>query len=62
MELIDNINKLLGDDLKAAIAQGGRLRVAASCFSIYAFSALKDELGEGNAEASRSAAHSLRTP
>jgi hypothetical protein len=44
MQLIDNINRLLGDDLKGAIAHGGRLRVAASCFSIYAYAALKDEL------------------
>jgi len=34
---------LLGDDLKVSIADGGRLRVAASCFSIYAFAALKYE-------------------
>ena len=44
MELIDNINRLLGDDLKGVIRPGARLRVAASCFSIYAFEALKSEL------------------
>ena len=44
MQLIDNINKLLGDDLKAAVTTGSRLRVAASCFSIYAYEALKEEL------------------
>ena len=44
MELIDNINRLLGDDLKQALKPGGRLKVAASCFSIYAFEALKAEL------------------
>ncbi len=44
MEIIDNINRLLGDDLKSAILPGSKLRIAASCFSIYAFEALKAEL------------------
>lgn len=44
MELIDNINQLLGDDLKKTLKPGARLKIAASCFSIYAFEALKDEL------------------
>ncbi len=44
MELIDNINRLLGDDLKQAIRPGARLKIAASCFSMYAFEALKAEL------------------
>ena len=44
MELIDNINRLLGDDLKRALTPGARLKVAASCFSMYAFEALKEEL------------------
>jgi hypothetical protein len=44
MELIDNINGLLGDDLKRTLKPGARLKVAASCFSMYAFEALKDEL------------------
>ena len=44
MELIDNINELLGDDFKKSIKPGARLKVAASCFSIYAFEALKREL------------------
>lgn len=44
MELIDNINRLLGDDLKRALKPGARLKVAASCFSMYALEALKDEL------------------
>ena len=44
MEIIDNINRLLGDDLKRAIAPGSKLKIAASCFSIYAFEALKKEL------------------
>lgn len=44
MEMIDNINRLLGDDLKEQVSPGSRLRIAASCFSIYAFEALKAEL------------------
>ena len=44
MELIDNINRLLGDDLKQTIKPGARLKIAASCFSMYAFEALKAEL------------------
>ena len=44
MEMIDNINRLLGDDLKDTIKSGSRLKIAASCFSIYAFEALKKEL------------------
>lgn len=44
MELIDNINRLFGDDLKQTLKSGSRLRIAASCFSMYAFEALKAEL------------------
>lgn len=44
MELIDNIRCLLGDDLKQTIRSGARLKIAASCFSMYAFEALKTEL------------------
>ena len=44
MELIDNINNLLGDSLKTSLIPGARLKIAASCFSIYAYEALKEEL------------------
>jgi len=44
VELIDNVNRLLGDDMKSAIRRGSKIRIAASCFSIYAFEALKREL------------------
>ena len=40
MELINNISRLLGDDLRRALKPGARLKVAASCFSMYAFEAL----------------------
>lgn len=44
MEIIDNINRLLGDDLKQTIGRGSKVRIAASAFSIYAFEALRKEL------------------
>jgi len=44
MELIDNINQLLGDNLKEALRPNGKMKIAASCFSIYAYEALKAEL------------------
>jgi hypothetical protein len=44
MKIIDNLNLLMGDDLKGTIARGSRIKIAASCFSIYSFEALKTEL------------------
>jgi hypothetical protein len=44
MELLDNISQLLGDSLKRSVRPGMKLKIAASCFSIYAFEALKAEL------------------
>ena len=44
MKLIDNINDLLGDDLRSSIEPGAKLKIAASCFSIYAFAELKEQL------------------
>lgn len=43
-ETIDNRTKLLGDDLKKEIESGSKIRIAASCFSMYAFDELKKEL------------------
>ena len=45
MKIIDNINALFGDELKSDLRKGDRLRIAASCFSIFAFEALQRELG-----------------
>ena len=39
MEIIDNINRLLGDDQKGTLQPGAKISIAASCFSIYAFDA-----------------------
>ena len=44
MKLIDSVNDLWGDDLKDSIKPGSKLKIAASCFSIYAYEALKKEL------------------
>jgi len=44
MKIIDNLNELLGDDLKAEISAGSKVRIAASTFSIFAFEALRKEL------------------
>ena len=44
MVIIDNVNQLLGDDLKQTLQHGSKLKIAASCFSIYAFEALRNEL------------------
>ncbi|MEG1082264.1 MAG: hypothetical protein RSE44_27365, partial [Pseudomonas sp.] len=44
MELIDNINSLLGESLKGTLKPSAKLKIAASCFSIYAYMALKREL------------------
>lgn len=44
MRIIDNISSTLGDDLKKEISEGSRVKIAASCFSIYAYEALRDQL------------------
>ncbi len=44
MEILDNINRLLGDDIRQSLKPGAKLKVAASCFSMYAYEALKAEL------------------
>ncbi len=44
MRIIDNLNELLGDDLKTEILAGSKVRIAASTFSIFAFEALRKEL------------------
>ena len=44
MKIFDNINTLWGDDLKETLKPGTKLKIAVSCFSIYAFKALKKEL------------------
>lgn len=43
-DIINNTSRLLGDDLKKELTDGSKVRIAASCFSIYAYAALKGEL------------------
>ncbi|MCJ8314348.1 MAG: DEAD/DEAH box helicase family protein [Saccharospirillaceae bacterium] len=43
MKTIDNINDLLGEDLKLSLTPDSKLKIAASCFSIYAYVALKEQ-------------------
>ena len=45
-ETIDNRNKLLGEDLKVELKKGSKVRIASSCFSMYAFNELKKQLSE----------------
>jgi hypothetical protein len=49
MQILDNVNKTVKDDLVATIGKGDKLSIAAACFSIYAYQALKKQL-DGIAE------------
>ena len=40
----DNITHTVADDLKEQLGKDGKVSVAAACFSIYAYEALKSEL------------------
>jgi len=44
MDILDNVQKLLGDDLKITLEKDSKVSIAASCFSIYAYESLKNEL------------------
>ena len=44
IRIIDNINALLKDDLKATVRSKSRLSIAAACFSMYAYNELKKQL------------------
>ena len=46
IEEIDNINKILKEDLLTTIQKGSKISIAASCFSIYAYQELKKVLEE----------------
>ncbi len=43
-EMFDNVSKTVKDDLTITIKKGDKLSVAAACFSIYAYQALKKQL------------------
>lgn len=44
MEIFNNTTKVVKDDLVKIIQSGSKVSVAAACFSIYAYQALKHEL------------------
>lgn len=44
MQILDNVNQTVKDDLVATITKGDKLSIAAACFSIYAYQALKKQL------------------
>ena len=44
MQILDNINRIVSDDLIETIKKGDRISIAASCFSIYAYQVLKKQL------------------
>ena len=48
-EMLDNVGRTVKDELTVTIAKGDRLSIAAACFSIYAYQALKKQL-DGIAE------------
>lgn len=45
-KIIDNKINLLGDDLKTELKEGSKVRIAASCFTLFAFNELKEELSK----------------
>ena len=44
MQIIDNVNKTVKDDLAETMSKGDKVSIAAACFSIYAYEALKKQL------------------
>ena len=44
MDIFNNTTKVVADDLAKTITSGSRISMAAACFSIYAYQALKEQL------------------
>ncbi|MBP2028994.1 SNF2 family DNA or RNA helicase [Acetoanaerobium pronyense] len=44
MQILDNVNKTVKDDLAVTISKGDKVSIAAACFSMYAYEALKKQL------------------
>jgi hypothetical protein len=44
MQILDNITTTIHSDLAETLSKGSRLSIAAACFSIYAYQALKKQL------------------
>ena len=45
-KIIDNRMNLLGDDLKSELKEGSKVRIAASCFTLFAFNELREEFSK----------------
>lgn len=46
MRILDNVNNTVKDDLAETMAKGDKISIAATCFSMYAYQALKDQLDD----------------
>ncbi|MDR0938117.1 MAG: DEAD/DEAH box helicase family protein [Mediterranea sp.] len=44
MDILDNVNRIVQADLADVVTKGDKLSIAAACFSIYAYQALKKQL------------------
>jgi hypothetical protein len=44
MQILDNVNKTVKVDLATTVSKGDKISIAAACFSIYAYQALKKQL------------------
>ena len=44
MKVFDNVTDIVRDDMEQTIKRGSKVSVAAACFSMYAFSELKEQL------------------
>jgi len=44
VEIFDNVNRTVKEDLLTMVKKGDKLSIAAACFSIYAYQALKNQL------------------
>lgn len=44
MKLFNNVTDIVKDDMEKTITKGSKVSVAAACFSLYAFDALKKQL------------------
>ncbi len=44
MQILDNVSAIVRDDLRTVMKKGSRISIAATCFSIYAYQELKNEL------------------
>lgn len=44
LSFFDNVNNKVVDNLRLAVGKGSKVSIAATCFSIYAFNELKEQL------------------